>query len=154
MRSYWKFFEERTAALGISVSWLCGQVIRRWAYAVRNDPVDKGPARLFLLSKMWRSRLHIHSQRTQPHGLGRGPFPGVGNCPTGPQLSFSIIQPFRAWKQMLQIAWPRLSPAFEWDNKMGFVHPFKMGPNYVWLINETLCPNRGDCRAVVRKHFV
>ena len=25
---------------------------------------------------------------------------------------------------------------------MGFVHPFEMEPNYVSLINETLCPNR------------
>lgn len=103
--------------------------------------------RPFLPSGMWRCRLHIHSQWTQAPELGRGPFKGsreweidqvAPNCPV--PASNPLGPRHRRW----QTPWPRLNPAFEWDNKTGFVHPFEMGPNYVWLINETLCPNRRD----------
>lgn len=96
---------------------------------------------------MWRCRLYIHRQWTEAPGLRRGLFKGsreweidqlAPNCPT--PASNPLGPRNRRW----QTPWPRLNPAFEWDNKTGFVHPFEMGPNYVWLINETLCPNRRD----------
>lgn len=120
---------------------------QRWAYAVRNDTVDKGPARPLLPSGMWRCRLYIHSQWTQAPELGRGPFKGSREWEIdqlAPNCTAPASNPLGPRNRRWQTPWPRLNPAFEWDNKTGFVHPFEMEPNYVWLINETLCPNRRD----------
>lgn len=147
MRSHWTFLRKNSSSVIERLSWVCEQMIRRWAYAMRNDPVDKRPARLFLLSVMSRCRLHIHSQRIQAPELGRGPFKGSRewesdqlplNCPA------LVSNPSGPGNRCWQTLWPRLNPAFEWDNKTGFVHLFEMWPNYVWLINETLCPHRRD----------
>lgn len=114
---------------------------------MRNDTVDKGPTRNFLPSGRWRCRLYIHSPWTQAPELRRGPFKGSREWEIdqlAPNCSAPASNPLGPRNRRWQTPWPRLNPAFEWDNKTGFVHLFEVGPNYVWLINETLCPNRRD----------
>lgn len=105
---------------------------------------------------MWgvRFTFTISEQRLQSLGetllraLERGKLP---NGPPG-----VLLQPptLRAWKQTLTNTVTQTKPSLWMDNRTGFVHPFEMGPNYVWLISEALCPNRRETREMARKHFV